>query len=454
MAFLRSTLWLSVLASLCASGATAQAPAPYPNAVTDRLIHKETRIPPPPRNHVIADPDFGSLMVRASDETTDSYRGGYLRNSGSGEANAWSADGTKFYATGEAGRAYVFGFRPATMKIVSPLDPQSDVPLELPLRPGPTFSSVEPDVIYGTTNQTPLTISSYSISTGVLSTVVDGTTCGTKPAMDPTSRSDDSVSVSANDQRLADSMGGRQSGSHPFLIVYDKRMGCRWYNTQTGQIGGAWGPIGTASTSDRFLIRHPYISKSGKYVVIHVNYEGFYVWDVGTTQVDSCTSIGPPLRCHGYATVGWNSYVNAAGFLDQMNILKRPLGNLVALTPLVWPLDPPYYFGQIKHFSWADVNETDSTPVCGSTYSYDGDPTIDSPYNGEIFCIETDGHASTVWRFAHNRALWKAPYFNTQPLGDVSRDGSFFLFTSTWNGELGSESDGTPRSDVFVLKLK
>jgi hypothetical protein len=340
------------------------------------------------------------------------------------------------------------------MRVTSPVDPNSDAPLELPLRPGPAFSAIDPDLVYGTTSQRPLAINSYRISTGTLNTIVDATTCGTRPAMDPSSKSDDSVSVSADDRRLADSMGGRLSGAHPFLIVYDAKFGCRWYNTHTGEIGGEWGAVGEATTPDRFLIRHPYISKSGKYVVILVNGAGFYVWNIETTQVDSCTATSSSMRCHGYGVVGFDSYVNAAGFLDQMNIVERPLENLAAITPLVWPLDPPHYFGQIKHFTWANANATDTAPVCGSTYSYDGDVEIDSPYNGEIFCVETDGRASTVWRFAHSRALWVAPYFQTQPLGDVSRNGRFFLFTSTWNGELGRQLDGTPRSDVFVLKLR
>jgi hypothetical protein len=95
----------------------------------------------------------------------------------------------------------------------------------------------------------------------------------------------------------------------------------------------------------------------------------------------------------------------------------------------------------------------DSAPVCGSTYSYDGDPIIDQPFAGEIFCVETDGLTSAIWRFAHNRATYIWPYFNTQPLGSISKDGRFFLFTSDWDGQLGIGSDGRPRSDVFVVKL-
>jgi hypothetical protein len=82
------------------------------------------------------------------------------------------------------------------------------------------------------------------------------------------------------------------------------------------------------------------------------------------------------------------------------------------------------------------------------------DTTIDQPWAGEIFCVETDGRASTVWRFAHNRATYVEPYFHTQPLGGVSRDGRFFLFTSDWDAQLGIGTDGQPLSDVFIVKLR
>ena len=83
-----------------------------------------------------------------------------------------------------------------------------------------------------------------------------------------------------------------------------------------------------------------------------------------------------------------------------------------------------------------------------------GETAITKPFDGEIFCIKTDGIASTIWRFAHNRAIWVDPYFNTQPLGNVSRNGRFFLFTSGWDGQLGVDRDGVPRSDVWIVKLE
>lgn len=105
-------------------------------------------------------------------------------------------------------------------------------------------------------------------------------------------------------------------------------------------------------------------------------------------------------------------------------------------------------------FTWNDADAHDSTPVCATTHTYDGDNDIDRPFAREIFCVETDGLGSTIWRFAHNRASWVAPHYNTQPLGTVSPDGSFFLFTSNWEGQLGIGADGIPRSDVFILKLQ
>jgi hypothetical protein len=133
---------------------SAQSLQPYPKAVTDRLIHLETPMLPPPKDVVFRDSDFGSRMVRATDETTN--LGTFLRTEGSGQSNAWSMDTKKFYVMGEGGQVLVHDFDPSTMAISYP-------PKLLPLRFG-TFSFISPDLFYGTTNQTPLTITSYAFS--------------------------------------------------------------------------------------------------------------------------------------------------------------------------------------------------------------------------------------------------------------------------------------------------
>ena len=120
---------------------SAQTHDPYPHAVTDRLIHLETPMLPPPRNVVFTDPDFGSPMVRATDASTNfKLPGTFLRTEGGGEANEWSADTRKFYVIDKGGQSLVFAFDPATMTINSLPNATPGQGLLLPLRAGASFS--------------------------------------------------------------------------------------------------------------------------------------------------------------------------------------------------------------------------------------------------------------------------------------------------------------------------
>jgi hypothetical protein len=448
-----SLLLLSAILTL-APGGSAQSPQPYPNAVTDRLIHQETPMSPPPKNVVFTDPDFASSMVRVTDRSTN-FRlpGTFLRSEGSGESNEWSKDTNKFYVVGAGGQILAFAFDPKTMIISSLPNAKPGQALLIPLRTGATFSFVDSDVIYGTSEPDTLTIRSYRFSAGVSTPIIDTRTCGVQPPLGtgPSVMSDDDMRSTLDDTRFSISEGGSQSGSHMFVVVYDKKLGCRWYNTQTGQIGGQWGNQGAASVTVPYLIRHAYLSRSGKYVVIYVNWFGWYVWDVSTLNVTACPIDSHGEECAGYKAVGYNSLIDGPAILGDMQVIKRPLRDISKITQLVTPV--PFQWEDEQNFSWNNVNVHDSTPVCGTTHSYDGNPSIVEPFQGEVFCVETDGAASTVWRFAHNRALYVSPFFQTQPLGDVSQDGHFFMFTSTWDGLLGTGADGQPLSDVFIVKL-
>src|SRR5260370_15569012 len=75
---------------------------------------------PPAVNTVFQDPDFGALMVRVTDGNTNPKQlNGYFRNPKT-EANAWSADGGKFFVVGQQKNTLAFGFDPSTM-LISPL---------------------------------------------------------------------------------------------------------------------------------------------------------------------------------------------------------------------------------------------------------------------------------------------------------------------------------------------
>jgi hypothetical protein len=442
---------LSLQTSLSAQGVHA-----YANATTDQLVHTETRMTPPPVNVRFVDPDLGSQMIRVTDETSNFVRaGGYLRTEASGSANMFSSDGTKLYVIAEGGATLAYSFDPSTMAVGSLPGAKPGKALVVPLRTGASFSFTDPDLMYGTNGKNVLEIASYRFSTGKLTPVVDTTGCGMQPPLvpGPQVRSGDDVMPSLDDQRLSISEGGSSFGAHMFVVVYDKKLGCRWYNTQTGQIGGQWGKSGAATASDSYFIAHATLSRSGNYVRINANGMGFYVWDVATLQVQHC-SIHSTMKCGGYTANGYNSIVQSRGSMSLMDVVKRPFSDVSQVEALVWPLVPEHSFPQSRHFTWENVDVNDSVPVCASTYDEIDKDDITVPYEAEIVCIETDGVASTIWRFAHNRAHWYPAYFNTQPLGSISRDGRFFMFTSSWDEQLGNESNGTPRSDVWIVKLE
>jgi hypothetical protein len=432
----------------------AQGIQPYPNAITDRLFYAKTPMAPPPVNTVFQDPDLGATMVRITDGTTNPKQpNGYFRNP-PGDVNEWSADNSKFYVAGSGAVNLAFAFDPSTMTI-SPL-PRAGTGgvLVVPLRQGPSFSFVDPDLMYGTTIKAPLVIATYRFSTGKTSPLFDTTTCATQPPLvaGPKQTSNDST-LSNDDNRIVISAGGSSFGDRPFVIVYDQKLGCRWYNTQTGQVGGTWGPTGQVSIPDRFSVDHTKISGNGQYAKISVNRIGFYVWDVTSLNVQYCNiKTGP--HCSGYAAVGYDTYLNAPNVIDELNTFVRPLGDLTDLTQLINPLPLPHYHGMEKSWAWTNGALYGSVPACGSTYSQAGNPVVKQPYDEEVFCIETDGLEQTIWRFAHDRAVRDQEYYWVQPYGNISLDGRFFSFTSGWDSQVGTTPDGDPRTDVWIVHLE
>jgi hypothetical protein len=434
----------------------AQGVQPYPNAITNRQFYPKTPMTPPAANVVFRDPDLGGTMVRITDENTNPKQPGDFFLNPDGDVNEWSADDSKFYVIAGGDSANLaFAFDPSTMTVSALPGAGSGGALSIPLREGPTFSFVDPDLMYGTALTAPLTMTTYRFSTGQTTPLFDTTNCGTQPPLvaGPKESSSDST-LSNDDSRMEISAGGDSGGVRPFVIVYDQTLGCRWYNTQTGQVGGAWGPTGQVNIPDRFSVDHAKISGNGQYIKIGVGIFGFYIWDITTLNVQSCPFRGPNPHCSGYEALGYDSLVNAPGVVDELNTFSRPLGDLTDLTQLIDPLPQPYYKGMEKTFGWSNGALSGNVPVCGATYSPKGNEDVQQPYDGEVFCVETDGLASTIWRFAHNRAVWNPKFYWSQPYGSISLDGRFFSFSSSWDLQLGTFWGSDPRSDVWIVELQ
>ena len=76
-----------------------------------------------------------------------------------------------------------------------------------------------------------------------------------------------------------------------------------------------------------------------------------------------------------------------------------------------------------------------------------------SPAYDEVIAVTTDGSGKR-YRFGQTFNSGNSKYFIVQnAIGVVDQSGKYLLFSSDWQGTLGTENDGTPRGDVFIMEL-
>ena len=455
-------LCLLAFALICLSAAPAPAQNPIPSrttekrcgppeycARTDRKVEPYPAKPPAmgPAGAIITDPNFGSRILRVTDEKTDLRReGGPIMTPSSAEQNNWNTDSTKFYVITMGARDLLFDFDPATMTA------KSKGFLDLNWGGEPQFSYTQPNILYGIDKRNP-SFQQYDVASGHVTNLNNVSDC---LKLNPADNGH-GITVSADDNRFMTNVGPKQDGNY-LIYVYDRQQGCRWYNTQTGEVGGKWGPQGTVAMPDRLLIHNARMSKSGKFVYIARGnsqpQHRWVVWEIDTTSVQLC-----PAECTGHRALGYSHLVGPSGESNPMDLKIRPLKHLEQTSALVSDLPHMGGYWFDLHFSWNNVNPEDSTPICFSTYRRSNPNTaatplsVDGPWENEIDCAQTDGKGSKVWRFAHTYSTAKNGFWST-PRGNVSQDGRFFMFTSDWQNMLGETDRKKFRTDVFVVELK
>jgi hypothetical protein len=438
------------LAAQSQPGPHSDSPSQY-SARTDRKLVPYPETPPAigPAGSVITDPSFGSRIARVTDERSDpKVAGRSLFSPSSAEQNPWNKDSTMFYVNTAGGSFLLYAFDPVTMKTHLAGSPSLSWSGE------PQFSYGHAHILYGVSSRDPV-FQQYDVSTGKVSDLNDASKCVKLQPMDHGF----SPTVSADDNRFLVTLGPQQDKNY-ILYIYDRSLGCRWYNTQTGEVGGQWGSKGTISAPDRFLIHNARMAKSGKYLYATRGGgpsigETWVVWEIDTLNVGACQK-----GCKAHHVLGYTHILGASGMSHPLDIWLRPLNNLQSASPIISGLEPARNFWYDSHFSWSNVDPNDSVPVCFSTYrptnpNTPGTPLlVTGPWENEIDCAETDGKASTVWRFAHTYSTARNGFWST-PRGNVSQDGRFFLFTSDWEDQLGKQPNGNSyRSDAFVVELK
>jgi hypothetical protein len=458
--FLRwfTLLWLSAGAACTGQtpgGASQNIPSvgkcgpPEYCARSDRRIESYPDQPPAigPAGSIISDPNFGSRILRVTDGRSDPKQAGRpLFTPSSAEQNPWNKDSTMFYVTTSGGSILLYHFDPATMTA------RQDRAANLNLGGEPQFSFRDAKLLYGISPRERV-FKQYDTSSGHMADVNDPSKCVKLASGDLGG----DITVSADDNRFTTTLGPQQD-KYYMVYVYDRVQGCRWYNTQTGEIDGQWGPKGTISLPDRFSMHNARMSKSGKFVYLARGGGGighnWVVWELDSMNISVCSQ-----GCKGHHVLGYSHIIGSSGMVHPMDVWSRPLNHLEASAPVINGLQPAKGFWFDSHFSWNNVDPNDSMPVCFSTYrptnpdTPGAAPLVTGPWENEIDCAETDGKASRVWRFAHTFSSARNGFWST-PRGNVSQDGRFFMFTSDWEDQLGKTPNDKFRTDVFVVELR
>jgi hypothetical protein len=258
--------------------------------------------------------------------------------------------------------------------------------------------------------------------------------------------------------------------------------GCAVYNTYTGTLAGsgAYSGIGaTISTGchndyihDGFMLRdglYAWWSNSGGASVSCGNSAN--AWQGGTATGISCTGAGaggaPGALCLGHEAVGWDNFFT----ISNPTFYNFPPTSMTGSSAPSFGAVPPAGFSALNcedHFSWRNATSTNTQPIIGTTANNNfstssTSSTWTAPGANEIYGLTSTG---TLIRFGHTFALGPGSgcngtagpfdyYFTAQnAIGVVSQDGRMFSFSSSMLGTLGTDVDGHPRADIFVVLLQ
>ncbi len=256
-------------------------------------------------------------------------------------------------------------------------------------------------------------------------------------------------------------------------VAYKVGSGCSYLNTLTGTVTGDFGTTGPVGIGDRFTVHNAKISKDGNWLLLSFefclstctnNVNTSYIWQIGTTNLYAgCVS---PNDCGGHFTEGYSHFVNDDGSptLQQISRLygSNSTGSIISMG-LPWTGSSCTGVNVVDtHQNWTNVDLLDTYPVFQTTFLATPS-TAANPY----VCAGADEvqginpTTGTVYRFAHTYNSDQNVNFSTaETIGAVSQDGNYAMWSSDWEGTLGSTSGGstcalttTCRGDVFVVAL-
>lgn len=440
----------AILVNMQAELAQVLATLPTPTRYKARSDRTVVPLPPlptlGPAGTTIADPIFGSPILRVTDDHTRADAPGVsFRTPDAATAHGWAADGSAFWCSCTDGSTRLFVLDPVRVAaaMVSP---------QLPFISQPEFDDVNPLLIYGVgTPINHVTMMQVNAVTGLATELIDLTTVGAPP-------NTYTNAVSIGGGKLAVLYGGAAQDLHNLILI-------RPFLNPTAQI-----VLNTLTLSGLgFHCHSQCLDKTGRYLILFPSSADLaakiatsetYIVDLSTLGV-----VRLPSDWGGHTVPGYGVLVNqdvASGPWDaaqwSVRSLATPLAPTNLISPILTPPRDPNVVGFGEHSSWGAAQPGTLQPLITGTYLY-GDRSQWRAWDEEILAITTDG-SSIVNRFGHHRSLVMrdsnpaAAEFVYEPRPCASPDGRWAMFTSNWGKTLGTDpATGLARTDVFLMAL-
>jgi hypothetical protein len=448
----RSGLFLAVTIGLVLNGFSSSAHAQTAPSTYSAYTGTDTKTIPPapalgPANSVINDPTFGSRILRVTDPNTNS--GESFISTDAGFHRTWNANSTAIKLTGPHGDGYWLEFNPSTFTVGN----GSSTPAIHRVTFGATWewSAIDPDIIYFLNGNQ---IAKYNKSTRVVTNLGGPPNGASVTYMAVVIGQDNWVCAAAGS-------GSQNSYTQIYCVNPITPSVNTFVDVLNKTVNGAVStdPNWPMSASGQTIGIHDISGGTGASwleVTFHGNSwgaNGGAVLDLGTNTWSEVTKAD--YYWSGHVSMGNGKYANSSGSIngsDSRGMVLRDPDNLMNSSEYRFIDQPPDTRNQwcdADHNSWFNSMSNPGAPILISRY------TIVLPCNfawsGEIDAAAVDG-SNTVWRFAHNHG---GNCYYAQAFAQISNDGHWALFSSYWDGTLGSDTafGCSTRIDTFIVDL-
>jgi len=408
-------------------------------------------LPPPPAlgpaNTAIADPTFGTRILRVTDENTKSGRS--FISIDAGFFRAWNADSTAIKLTGPNGDGYWLEFDPSTFTVG---DGSSQPAVHsLPFGARWEWSTIDPHIIYYLTGNQ---ISQYNTLTGV-STNLGGPSTGDPVAYMAVVVGWDYWVCAAAGPGIQDTwtkifcVNPTSPSITKLIDIVNQTVNGvpqgdpNWPTSAPNQVLGIHGISGGTGASwlEVTFHRQSWGANGGAVFNLSTN-----TWSL-ITNADVYWS--------GHVSMGNGKYANSSGSINGLDsrgmVLRNPDNamNSAEYQFIGQPSSPWNGWCDSDHSSWLNSATNPNAPILISRYG--GSSCYQYAWTGEIDAAAVDG-SNTVWRFAHSH---NSGCYYAEGFAQISNDGMWALFSSPWGGTLGSDTafGCSNRIDTFIVDL-